>query len=584
MIDWHRREKCRQGCVFRLEVSRVRLYVQRMLQTLRVRNLALVEDITVEFGPGLNVITGETGAGKSVIIGALGLLLGERADKTLIRAGADQCVAEAVFRLEDTQVLDGLLEDVGLPRCEDGALVVRRTISAGGGGRNLVNDGAATIQVLKRIGEMLVDMHGPYDHQSLFHADFQLEILDAFGGLRAARRQYEAHYHNWRALQMQRQEIGGASDEEVFRQVELLSFQKKEIEDAAPVEGEEEAVIKEQTTVANAQRILELANTIRDALMEGDQSVFPCMAVAQKALGEMAPLLEEAETWRQEIRALAMQVQDLSKSIDRVVSHVEGDPRRLEWLEERMATYHRLKRKYGATIPQILEHLAVVRRRLAELENRGQRLAEVDAEIVREKRQMELKAAVLGKARRQAASKLEKAITAELRDLGFLHGCFSIQIEACDAGPLGMDKVEFLFAPNAGEPSRSLRAIASSGEISRVMLAVKSVLASHDRIPVLVFDEIDANVGGGMGTAIGRKLENVGKLHQVLCITHLPQVAMCGSSHYAVVKELVVDRTRTRIVPLEGEQRVEEIARMLGGRNLTSVTLKHAREMLKRAE
>lgn len=573
-----------EGLRFQLEVWNAWMYLWRMLQTLRVRNLALVEDITVEFGPGLNVITGETGAGKSVIIGALGLLLGERADKTLIRAGAEQCVAEAVFRLEDTKVLDTLLEDVGIPLCEDGALVVRRMISSAGGGKNLVNDSAATIQVLKRIGEMLVDMHGPYDHQSLFHTDFQLEILDAFGGLRAARRQYEAHYDKWRALLLQRQEIGGASDEAVAQQVELLSFQKKEIEDAAPVEGEDDAVIKEQITVANAQRILELANAVRDALIDGDQSVFPCMAVAQKALGEMAGLLDEAKAWREEIRSLAMQVQDLSKSIDRVVGSIEGDARRLEWLEERMATYHRLKRKYGATIPQILEHLEEVRRRLAELENRGQRLAEVDAEIVQEKRQMELKAVILSKARKQAAAKLEKAITAELRDLGFLHGCFWVQIDVCDAGPLGMDKLEFLFAPNAGEPSRALRAIASSGEISRVMLAVKSVLASHDKIPVLVFDEIDANVGGGMGTAIGRKLENVGKMHQVLCITHLPQVAMCGRSHYAVVKELVVNRTRTRIVPLEGEQRVEEIARMLGGRDLTSVTLKHAREMLKRAE
>ncbi len=553
-----------------------------MLQTLRVRNLALVEDITVEFQPGLNVITGETGAGKSVLIGALGLLLGERADKTLIRAGSDQCVAEAVFLLKDSSPVDAVLEEVGLPACEDGQLVIRRTLTATGSGKNLVNDSATTLQVLKRVGELLVDMHGPYDHQSLLNTDFQLDILDAFGHLWEVRGAYETLYGKWRELMGQRKDLEGASEQDVAQQIEMLSFQKKELEDAALVEGEDEAIVKEQTQVANAQRIVELGGGVRNALMDGEQSAFGGMAFAQKALGELAVLVDEAKPWRDEARSLAVQIQDLSETVERYVQNVEGDPQRLQWLEDRMALYHRLKRKYGATIPEMLAKLAAIRDRLQDLENRGQRLSDLDARIAGERRKVEQAGGALGKARRQAASKLAKTITGELHDLGFTHGAFSVELGVAEPGPSGMDAIEFAFAPNAGEPARPLRAIASSGEISRVMLAVKSVLANHDSIPVLVFDEIDANVGGVMGNAIGSKLGAVGQHHQVLCITHLPQVAVHGGTHFAVTKEVVNSRTRTRIVPLGAEERVEEIARMLGGRDLTSVTVKHAREMLRR--
>lgn len=551
-----------------------------MLQTLRVRNLALVEDVAVEFQPGLNVITGETGAGKSVLIGALGLLLGDRADRSLIRSGADQCVAEAQFVLGDPSAVDAVLEEMGLPPCENGQLVVRRTLTSAGASRNLVNDSATTIQTLKRLGELLVDMHGPYDHQSLLNTDFQLDVLDAFGHLWEPRETYEKAYGRWRELVAQRKEWEGTSDQDVQQQIELLTYQKKEIEDAAPVEGEDEAVVREQTEVANAQRIMQLADGVRGALVDGDQSAFAGIAAAQKALNELAGVLEEARQWREEARLVAVQVQDLAESIDRRVRHIEADPRRLEWLEERMGIYHRLKRKYGATIPDILARLERIREQLRGLETRGQRLAEIDTGIAEGFRQVERSGAALGKTRRQVASRLGKAITSELRDLGFAHGVFAVVLEAHEPSASGLDGIEFTFAPNAGEPPRPLRAIASSGEISRVMLAIKSVLASHDRIPVLVFDEIDANVGGVMGNAIGRKLEVAAQHHQVLCITHLPQVAVHGNAQYAVIKEVVEKRTRTRIVPVDGEARVEEIARMLGGRDLTSVTLKHAREML----
>jgi DNA repair protein RecN (Recombination protein N) len=551
-----------------------------MLQLLRVRNLALVEDITVEFQPGLNVITGETGAGKSVIIGALGLLLGERADKSLIRAGADQCLAEAVFQLNDSDSVDAILEEVGLPPCEGRQLLVRRTLLANGTGKNFINDSTTTIQVLKRVGQHLVDMHGPYDHQSLLSPDFQLDILDAFGHLWDAREAYEKLYAGLRALQLQRKELEGANEQEVAQQIELLSFQVKEIQDAAPVEGEEESLVREQIQVANAQRILELAGGIQAALMEGDTSAFNGMAFAQKGLAELTGLIEAAAGWKEEARSIAVQIQELAGVVEHTVRNIEGDPVRLQWLEDRMALYHRLKRKYGASAKEILEHGEKTKARLRDLESRGERLQELDQAVATARDKGDQAGGKLGKARRQAAAKLAKTITVELSDLGFPHGAFAVDLRSSEPGPSGMDDIDFTFAPNAGEPVRPLRAIASSGEISRVMLAVKAVLADHDSIPVLVFDEIDANVGGAMGTAIGTKLDTVGRHHQVLCITHLPQVAVFGKTHFAVAKEVVNGRTRTLITCLKKEQRIEEVARMLGGRDLTSVTLKHAKEML----
>jgi len=552
-----------------------------MLQMLRVRNLALVEEAAIEFQPGLNVITGETGAGKSVIIGALGLLLGDRADKTLIRSGTDQCVAEAVFELATPAPVDAILEEAGLPACEGGQLLIRRTLLANGTGKNFINDSSVTLQILKRVGEHLVDIHGPYDHQSLLSPAFQMDILDAFGHLREIRGAYGKLFGDFRSLQDRRQELEGADEQQVAAQIELLSFQVKEIEDVAPVEGEDEALASEQVQVANAQRILELASGIQSALIEGEASVFNGLASAQKHLGELAGLMAAAADWREQARSLAIQAQDLAETVEHQARNIEGNPTRLQWLEERMALYHRLKRKYGATVKDILARLEKNKTHLRDLEGRGERLKELDVQIALTLGKVKEAGLKLGKARRSAASKLANTITEELRDLGFPHGAFAVQLSETAPGPSGLDAVEFAFAPNAGEPERPLRAIASSGEISRVMLAVKAVLADHDCIPVLVFDEIDANVGGSMGTAIGTKLDRVGRRHQVLCITHLPQVAVFGTTHFAVAKEVAHGRTRTLIARLGKEARVEEVARMLGGRDLTSVTLKHAREMLK---
>ncbi len=550
-----------------------------MLLSLHVRNLAIVENSRVEFAPGLNVITGETGAGKSILMGALDLVLGGRADKTLIRAGEDQCRVEAAFQLADPAGVDAILDELGLEPCADGQLVIRRVVSSGGSGRNFVNDSATTVQVLKQIGNELVDMHGPHDHQSLLRQDSQLDILDAFGHVWKPRDAYERQYRELVALQGRLRELQ-ADDEDVAQRIDMLSFQVKEIEDAKLTDEDEGELEQEHARVANAQRILELANGAEKALAEDDAAAFNSMVFVQNALTELADIDESAGEWLEEARSIAVQVQELSATISAYAQSVDADPSRLQWLEDRMALLQKLKRKYGGSVADIRQFLATTRERLQDLETRHERIAALETDIAAARDAVAKAGKALGKARRKAAGGMAEQITSELRDLGFAHGAFDVALTETAPGPTGTDEIEFGFMPNVGEPMRPLRAIASSGEISRVMLATKSVLAKHDRIPVLVFDEIDANVGGEIGNSVGAKLAAVAGTHQVLCITHLPQVAIHGTTHLVVEKEVSGGRTRTQIRGLADDERAGEVARMLGGEELTSVTLEHAREML----
>jgi DNA repair protein RecN (Recombination protein N) len=551
-----------------------------MLQTLRIKNLALVENLTVDFEPGLNMITGETGAGKSVLIGALGLLLGGRADKTLIRTGEDQCGAEALFTLERPAGINAILQENGLDACEAGQLVIRRIINAAGTSRNFINGGPTTLQVLKSIGDQLVDMHGPHDHQSLLSTDFQLELLDAFGECGPTAELYGAVYAEWTALRAQRHALEG-DEGQIQREIDLLRFQCQEIETANLVEGEEAELESEHRRVANAQKIIELSDGIRRALTDDETAAAVSLAAAYKLLHELAPVLDVAVEWQARAQSLSIEIRDLAESVATTAQSIEADPERLQWLEDRMALYRKLKRKYRPILAEITALLAESKQRLIDLEQRDSKRAELDAQIAQTRTRLEKTGLKLRAAREKAAAELGKAITRQLRDLGFPNGALEVTLTPTDPAPSGMDAVEFAFAPNIGESIRPLRAIASSGEISRVMLAAKAVLAGQDRIPLLVFDEIDANIGGEMGRAVGAKLKAVAKHHQVICITHLPQVAVFGPTHFAVCKEVTGGRTRTLIERLEGAARVEEVARMLGGKDSTDFALRHARELLK---
>jgi DNA repair protein RecN (Recombination protein N) len=554
-----------------------------MLTHFRVQNLAIVEEAHVAFGEGLNVITGETGAGKSILIGALELILGGRADKSLIRTGATEARVEAVFELADTTRVDAVLAEAGLPACEDGSLIIRRTLAAAGAGRCLLNDASTTAQTLRRVGDLLVDIHGPYDHQSLLDPVFQLELLDAFGKCHAPRQAFQESFRALQALEQRRAGLTGDSTD-VAAEIDRLRFIVDEISGARLTPADDEDLVNEHAAAANAETILKTGGALSIALAEGDDSAFNILAGVQQRLAELARILPEAAAWHQEARSAAVQIQELSRAITDRMERIETDAGRLQELETRMAQVQKLKRKYGPALADVLASLARHSARLDDLQTRGERLAVLDREIAAAQKGLSGLAAALTRARQAASGALARAITKELRDLGFLKAGFGVDLVPCPPRASGADEVRFGFAPNPGEAMRPLRDIASSGEISRVMLATKGVLARHDRIPVLVFDEIDSNIGGEVGRAVGIKLRGVAASHQVLCITHLPQVAVYGRQHFVVGKEVRGSRTFARIDVVEQNDRVEELARMLGGRDSTAVTLDHAREMLKAAK
>ncbi|MDR0993504.1 MAG: DNA repair protein RecN [Verrucomicrobiota bacterium] len=558
-------------------------YSALMLTRLRVKNLALVEDVAVSFGPGLTILSGETGAGKSILIGALYLLMGERADISAVRTGAAQCLVEAAFLLGRPERINALLEEAGLEPCGDDQLILRRVVKAGGGGQAFVNDTPVTLPLLKRLGSLLVDLHGPHDHQSLFHPAEQLLVLDAFAGVEKNLSPYQEAFAR-RQLLLQRREELTADAGDVEAQVDLLSYRIREIEEAAPVEGEEETVREEQRTAGHAQRILELGQTVVQATTEDDVSALSILSPARKALEELARLMPAAAEWPDELRRHTDALAALSGTIQRELSTLDADPARLEWLDNRLAIYDRLKRKYGPTLAHVFQTLDASKTRLSDLVNRDRQKADLDRQLVTVEKELQRLGGDLHRKRAAAAKQLAPAITTQLRALGFEHGRFDIHFFPSET-PLssGLDKIEFQFAPNVGEPMRPLRTIASSGEISRVMLAVKVVLAAVDQIELLVFDEIDANVGGETARAVGRKLAQAAKGRQIMAITHLPAVAACGEQHFAVRKTVEDGRTHTHVAALNPEERVEELARMLGGRDATSVALRHAQELLSAA-
>lgn len=554
-----------------------------MLQSLRVKNLALVDRAEVEFSPGFNVITGETGAGKSILVGALGLVLGQRADRSIIRTGESTCSIEALFQLPNTRAIDAVLDGAGLPPCEENQLIVRRVVREVGSSQNYVNDAGVTLQVLKDIGRFLVDMHGPHDHQSLFEPEFQRDLLDAFGALQVERAAYESAYGEWREC-MKRCESLSGPESGVAEQIDFLAFRVKEIEGAALSIDEEQEVTQEHQMQAHAQQIQEAGQAALEALSEGESAAFPALVLVQRALSDLTSYMPEAEEWLAEARGVAARVQDLQGDIAARVSAVEAEPARLQWLDQRLAVYDRMKRKYGPEVADVLRTLDEARQRLEDLQSRGERLAALQEEAALQEKRVRDAGAVLSRKRRKTGAKLGEAIVGHLQTLGLAHAAFAVELRPGEPGPAGIDDVEFGFAPNPGEAMRPLRAIASSGEISRVMLASKVVLAEMDRIPVLVFDEIDANVGGEMGNVIGRKLATLAERRQVLCITHLPQVAAHGAHHFAVSKRVEKGRTFTRVQPLSKTERLAEMTRMLGGDAENRATRRHAEEMLQRSK
>jgi DNA repair protein RecN (Recombination protein N) len=611
-----------------------------MLTTLRIKNLALVTDLTLELQPGCNAITGETGAGKSIIIGALNLVLGERADRTLIRSGEESCSVEAVFDVEKLAAaqmprsrrrqsaqtslgesqrgltsaattleddsrspLELFLEANGLEPCEDRQLVLKRTFTAGGTNRQFVNGSPTTLNVLAAIGEWLVDMHGPHDHQSLLQPARQLAILDAFGGLEPEREAFGRLVGRRTALEAEKSAL--VVDEKTYvQQLDLLRFQVREITAAGLKPDEEMEVEQAHRRASNAARLLQLSQAVLDLLAENENSLLTQAGAVGRTLQE----LQRVDAGAAGLAGLHSQavgaLRELQLELSRYAGKVEVDPARLSELEERLNLIHSLRRKYGASLAEVIAFGEEVKRKLQSLESRDAELArlnaalaKLDAEILRAGRELSAR-------RRKVIPPLAKAVGKQLADLGFKQSQFDVAIRTDPVGDeitslkakesqglltpapairqSGLDEIEFQFAPNPGEPAKPLRAIASSGEMARVMLALKTVLAAEDEIPVLVFDEVDANVGGETANAVGEKMKQIAARRQVLCITHLPQVAAPADAHYVVTKQVRNGRTISEIELLDKKERVTELARMLGGQS--DAARKHAETLLKCAK
>ncbi len=554
-----------------------------MLDTLRIRNLALVTDLTLELGPGYNAISGETGAGKSILIGALNLVLGERADRTLIRAEANQCTVEAAFDVAKLDApLADFLETHGLEPCEENQLLLKRTFTAAGSNRQFINGSATTLVVLKQIGEWLVDVHGAHDHQSLLHPARQLDILDAFGGLQPARDTFAELMR--RRAELEKAKADLVVDEATYaQQLDLLRFQVKEIADAALDPAEEETLDANYQRASNGARLLELCQSARQLVSENEISLLDRSGDLGRVLADLQQVDESAAALVELHEHARANLQELQNELGAYADRVDIDPAQLHALEERVNLTQLLKRKYGGSIEAVLEFGAEAAKKLAALESRDEKLVRLNSEL--ETLQTEIVSAgkTLTAQRKKLIPKLTQAVTAHLNDLGFAQSQLDVSLTSTDqpteAKSTGLDTVEFQFAPNLGEPARPLRAIASSGELARVMLALKTVLAAEDSIPVLIFDEVDANVGGETAHAVGERMRQIADQRQVLCITHLAPVAAVAQTHYVVSKAVIDGRTESNITPLDAHARVEELARMLGGKS--GAARKHAEELLK---
>jgi len=543
-----------------------------VLTLLRIKNLALVEELEWQMGPGFIAVTGETGAGKSIIIGALQLLLGERADKSLIRTGADLCTVEAVFSGIELQKLNPQLVEAGIEPCEN-ELILKRSLSSTGTNRQFINSSPTTLSALKNLGDELVDLHGPHDHQSLLSPETQLTLLDSFARAEERLAEYRNQYRQLQTLLAEHSALNTAETARE-QELDLLRHQINEIKSANLVADEEEQIEKRYKLASNSKRLIELGSATANKLSEADDSVLSQLAETQRLLRELEKIDSSMAQFSAAHAASMIELSEIARALSAYTEKLDLDPEQLAALEQRVSLFETLKRKYGGSIAEVIAFGERAAERMQKIEGRDAELERLVKEIENVRSHMNRAGEALHKLRTKAAPKLSENIRRNLRDLGFRQSEFEAKLSAFDEPRAsGFDALELLFSPNPGEPLKPLRAIASSGEISRLMLAIKSALAAHDEIPLLVFDEIDTNVGGEIAHAVGVKMLTLGHDHQLICITHLPQVAATASSHFVVTKDVARGRTFSNLREVSGKSRQEEIARMLGGKSESALKL-----------
>ncbi len=584
-----------------------------MLVELRLENYAVIDNAAVEFASGLNLLTGETGAGKSILVDALALLLGDKASSEVIRTGADRAVVSAVFECDAVTAdsIEKVLERNGLDESEDGSLIVRREIAVGGKGRVFVNNQAATVAVLRQLAPYLATIHAQNESILSFDPPARLALLDGFAGSQIE--PVTAAYDAWKGIRARIEELEHG-EQDRLRLVDLWLFQKREIDEAKLQSGEDERLETEKRVLANAEKIYNAAMRAFDLLYEGDASTSASLRSAQKQLEELARYEPKFHEALAALETARISVEDVGATVRDYAGGIHASPEHLAEVEDRLAALDRLKRKYGPTLEDVINFGGEVTRKLSEVENKDEILRELRSDLASAATEYLREARALSKKRQDAARKLEKLVEAEINDLA-MKSAFRIEMAAAEEegnwSATGIDQVVYMIATNPGEPMRKLEHIASGGELSRVMLALKVSVenrvarapspakasstnhatpplprakASGTRAPAqrtMVFDEIDSGIGGRAAEAVGKKLKSLARSNQVLCVTHLPQIATFADHHYVIEKKERTGRTRTTIRPVSGEERTEEVARMLSGAKLTDTSRKHAEQMIK---
>jgi DNA repair protein RecN (Recombination protein N) len=564
-----------------------------VLIEMRLENYAVIDSLVVEFGHGLNLLTGETGAGKSILVDALALLLGDKASSDVIRAGAERAVVSAVFEVERVaeKPLVGILEANGLDESDDGSVILRREIAAGGKGRAFVNNQPATVAVLRLLAPHLATIHAQNESILAFDGPARLGLLDAFSGSQIEAT--EMAFATWKGIRTRIEELEHG-EQDRLRLVDLWVFQKREIEDGRLQGGEDERLEGEKRVLANAEKIYNAAMNAFDLLYEGNGSTASSLRAAQKQIEELARYEPKFQEALAALETARISVEDVGASVRDYAGGIHASPEHLAQVEDRLALLDRLKRKYGPTLDEVMQFGADVTRKLAEVENKDEILGQLRAELATAAAEYLRAARALSKKRAEAARRLEKLVESEINDLA-MKSAFRIEMTSSEEEGSwtgsGMDQVVYMISTNPGEPLRQLEHIASGGELSRVMLALKASVEAG-KAPTarngreksqrtLVFDEIDTGIGGRAAESVGKKLKSLARSNQVLCVTHLPQIATFGDHHYVIEKKESGGRTRTSIRLVTGEERTEEVARMLSGAKLTETSRKHAEQMIK---
>ena len=565
-----------------------------MLQSLYVRDYALIEELEMEFGSGLNIITGATGAGKSILIGALSMILGERANTDVVRGDAKKAVVEGIFDDADTDRIRSVLEENAIETDPLPRVILRRRITERGS-RGFVNDTPATLDVMRAVAAELIDLHGQHEHQSLLHTETHLRLLDSFGGLGGLVEHYQKKRQHVADLVAEREQLANR-ERELRQQKELYEFQIEEIDEVDPQPGEEEELEAERRVLENAEQLYSSTRGLYEMLFEDENAVHDQLVVARNDLQDLARIDDAFEEQVDEIETAQIIVSELANFLQDYNAHIEFDPERLEAIRQRTTELEKLKRKYGGTLEAVLEHRREIGEQYELAQDFEGNLERLDEEIREAQADLTDVALRLSDKRREVAARIEDAILDELATLGMPDSQFEVRFTRQEepdgwirpegenarfrAFQKGLDQVEFFISTNVGVSPMPLAEVASGGEISRIMLALKTILAKSERLPILVFDEIDVGISGDMARRVGESMHNLARYHQIITITHLPQIAALGDRHFKVKKIVEDGTTKTTIHQLDENEQATQVASLISGEDVTDAALKNARELM----